>query len=151
MATAAPTAPTIPDAEGIKEAHSGIHNLLAAAISAPHVAAFSDAADDAAAEAHAAFYAPEIMDGHAAIDALFAAAAAFGYAAGYAAAGKGYDAGYDDGYGVGIAMAEDGVDDEDDEDDEDEDEGEDDVVMPVGKRNDGFLDERQKQIANGAL
>ena len=123
------------DAEGIELAHSAIRNLIgAAAAKLPHVAAFSDAADDAAAKARAAWYAPEIIDGAAAIDALFAAAAAVGYAVGYAAAAKNYDDGYKDGYDAGLLDCAD------------------DVVLPAAKkRNDGFLDERQKQIANGAL
>ena len=124
MTTAAPTI-AIPDAEGIKLAHAAIQNVVAAAArGAPHVAAFSDAAFDAAAEAHAAFYAPEIIDGHAAIDALYAAALSAGYAAGHAAAGKGYDEGYAEGYEKGILDVECGED-EDGEDGEDEDEDDD--------------------------
>ena len=125
----------IADAEGIKLAQGAIRNLIgAAAVKAPHVAAFSDAADDAAAKARAAFYAREIIDGDAAISALFDAAAAAGYAAGYAAAAKGYTEGYAEGYDAALLAC-----------------AGDDVVLPKGKRNDGFLDERQKEIANGAL
>ena len=130
MTTAAP----IVDAEGIKLAQGAIRGMIgAAAAKAPHVAAFSDAADDAAAKAKAAFYAPEIIDGDAAISALFDAAAAAGYAAGYAAAAKGYAEGYAEGYDAALLAC--GGDD----------------VLPQKKRNDGFLDERQKEIANGAL
>ena len=128
-------APTIADAEGIKLAQGAIRGMIgAAAAKAPHVAAFSDAADAAAAKARAAFYAPEIIDGDAAISALFEAAAAVGYAAGAAAAAKNYDDGYKDGYDAALLVC-----------------AGDDVVLPKGKRNDGFLDDRQREIANGAL
>ena len=130
-------APTIATADAIELAHSAIRNLIGdAAAKLPHVAAFSDAADDAAAKARAAWYAPEIIDGAAAIDALFAAAAAVGYAVGFAAAAKNYDDGYKDGYYAGLLDCDAAF------------KG---ILRDAKKRNDGFLDERQKQIANGAL